>query len=105
EDQIAFGVADLGQDGLEPFFELAAVLRAREHRADVERPDALALQALGDVAGDDALSEAFDDRGLPDPGIADQHRIVLRAPREDLDDTADLLVSADDRVELPVLGE
>src|SRR5205823_5006374 len=33
------------------------------------------------------------------------HRIVLRAPREDLDDAADLLVAAYDRVELPVLGE
>ena len=55
---------------------------------------------LRNVAGDDPLGEALDDRGLADAGVADQHRVVLRAPREDLDDAADLLVAADDRVEL-----
>ena len=94
-----------GQDGLQPLLELAAVLRAGEQRADVERPDALALQALGDVAGDDPLREALDDRGLADSGVADQHRVVLRAAREHLDHAADLLVAADDRVELALLGE
>ena len=41
---------------------------------------------------------------LPVPGLADQHRVVLRAAREHLDDAADLLVAADDRVELALLG-
>ena len=59
---------------------------------------------LGDVAGDDALGEALDDGGLADAGLADQHGVVLRAAREDLDDAADLVVAADDRVELAVLG-
>jgi len=50
----------------------------------------------------------IDDRGLADAGLADQHRVVLRAAAEDLDDAADLLVAADDRVQLAVaraLGE
>ena len=105
EDQLAGRLLDLGEHGLEPLLELAAVLRAGEHGADVERPDALALQPLGDVAGDDPLREPLDDRGLADPGVADQDRVVLRAPREHLDHAADLLVAADDRVELAVLGE
>ena len=62
------------------------------------------LQPLGDVARDDALREPLDDRGLADAGLADQHRVVLRAAREDLDHAADLLVAADHRVELPGLG-
>ena len=37
---------------------------------------------------------------LPTPGLADQHRVVLGAAAEHLDDPADLLVAADDRVEL-----
>ena len=94
-----------GQHRLQPLLELAAVLRAREQRADVERPDALALQPLRHVAGDDPLREPFDDRGLADAGVADQHRVVLRAAREDLDHAADLLVAADHRVELALLGE
>ena len=105
EDDLARRLLDLGQDGLEPLLELAAVLRAGEERADVERPDPLALQALGNVAGDDALGEALGDRGLPHAGVADQHRVVLRPAREHLDHAADLLVAPDDRVELPLLGQ
>ena len=60
----------------------------------------LFFEALGHVAADDALRETFDDRGLADAGFADQHRVVLGAAREHLDDAADLFVAADDRVEL-----
>ena len=105
EDDLAGGVLDLGEDGLEPLLELAAVLRAGQERADVERPHALALQALGNVARDDALREPFCDRGLAHPGLADEDRVVLGATREDLHDAADLLVAADDRIELAGLGE
>ena len=62
--------------------------------------DAAVAQRLGHVAGDDALGEALDDRGLADAGLADQDRVVLGAAREHLDHAADLLVAADDRVEL-----
>ena len=105
EDDVAGRVLDLREDGLQPLLELAAVLRAREQRADVERPHALALQPLGDVARDDPLREPLDDRGLAHTGLADQHRVVLRASRENLDHATDLLVAPDDRVELPGLGE
>ncbi len=52
--------------------------------------------------------EPFDDRGLADAGLADEHRVVLRAARQHLDDAADLLVAADHRIELALarqLGE
>ena len=64
----------------------------------------LVLQALGDVALDDAACEALDDRGLADARLADEHRVVLRAARQHLDDAADLVVAADDRVELALTG-
>ena len=99
-DDLAVGVGDLLEDGLEPLLELAAVLRARDHRADVERDQPLVAQALGHVALDDAAGEPLDDRGLADAGLADEHRVVLRAARQHLDDAADLLVAPDDRVEL-----
>ena len=44
--------------------------------------------------------EPFDDRGLADAGLADEHRIVLRAARQHLDDAANLFVASDDRIEL-----
>ena len=93
---------DLLEHGLQALLELAAVLRAGEQRADVERDDAAVAQRLRDVAGDDPLGEALDDRGLADAGLADEHGVVLRAAAEDLDDAADLLVAADDRIEQAV---
>ena len=104
EDDLALGVRDLREDGLQPLLELAPVLRAREQRADVERPDPLALEAFGHVAGDDPLCEALGDCGLADARLADQDRVVLRPAREHLDDAADLLVASDHRIELPGLG-
>ena len=99
-DDLALGVGDLLQHGLEPLLELAAVLRAGDHGAEVERDQPLVLQRGGHVAVDDPLGESLDDRGLADAGLADQHRVVLRAAREHLDRAADLLVPADHRVEL-----
>ena len=52
--------------------------------------------------------ESLGDRGLAHARLADEHRVVLRAPREHLDDAADLVVATDHRVELAlarVLGE
>ena len=96
---------DLLEHGLEPLLELAAVLRAGQQRAEVERPDAPALEALGHVAGDDALGEALDDRRLADAGLADQHRVVLGAAREHLHRAAHLVVAPDHGVELAALGD
>ena len=98
-------VGDLLEHRLEPVLELAAVLGTRDQRADVERDHAAVAQRVGDVAGDDALGEALDDRGLADAGLADQDGVVLGAPREHLDHAADLVIAPDDRVELALLGQ
>ncbi len=60
------------------------------------------LSAVGHVAIGDAQRQAFGDGGLADAGLADQHRIVLGAPGEDLDGAPDFLVAADHRVQLAV---
>ena len=107
-DHLSVAVDDLLEDGLHAVLELTAVLRAGDHRPDVECDEALVAQALGHVALDDAARQALGDGGLADARLADEHRVVLRAAREHLDDAADLLVAPDDRVELPaarVLGE
>jgi hypothetical protein len=59
---------DLLEHGLEALLELAAVLRAGDHRAEVERDERLSLQRLGHVAGDDALREPSTIAVLPTPG-------------------------------------
>ena len=100
QDDPAVRVLDLLQDGLQALLELAAELRAGDERAQVERDDALVLERLGHVAADDALRQALDDGRLADAGLADEDRVVLGPARQDLHDPADLVVAADDRVEL-----
>ena len=99
QDDLAARLGDLLQHGLQALLELAAVLGAGEQGADVERDHAAVDERLGDVVGHDPLGEALDDRGLADAGLADQHRVVLGAPGEDLDHAADLVVAPDHRVE------
>ena len=77
QDDLALGVLDLLEDGLEPLLELAAELGAGDERAEVERDDALVLERLGHVAAHDALGEALDDGRLADARLADEHRVVL----------------------------
>ena len=93
------------EDGLQPVLELAAVLGAGDERPEVEGDHALVLERLRDVALDDALGEALDDRGLADARLADEHGVVLGAAGEDLDDAAHLVVAADHGVELALAGE
>src|SRR5699024_6959106 len=99
-DDLAIGVLDLLEHGLEPFLELAAVLRPGDHGRQVEADERLVPQGFGHVSGDDPLGEAFDDGGLADAGITDEDRVVLRSAGEHLHDAAHLLVTADHRVEL-----
>ena len=100
EQHRVVGVAELLDDLLESLLELAAVLGPRHERADVERQDALVEQRLGHVARDDPMGQALGDRGLADAGLPDQGGVVLRPARQDLDDPLDLLLTADDRIEL-----
>ena len=103
-DDLPVGLLDVGQDGLEPLLELAAVLRAGHHRAEVERDQPLVPQRLGHVTGHDPLGQPLDDGGLADAGLADEHRVVLGPAGQHLHHPADLGVPADDRVELAVAG-
>jgi hypothetical protein len=72
--------------------------RRRGHPCPGDHPPV--AKAFGDVAARDSLGEPLDDRGLSDAGLADQHRIVLGAARQDLDRPPDLVVAPDHRVEL-----
>ncbi len=93
---------DLVEHGLQPLFELAAIFRAGDQRAEVERQQLLVLEALRHVAIDDAEREALGDGGLADAGLADQDGVVLGAAGQHLDGAADFLVAADHRIELAV---
>jgi hypothetical protein len=78
QDDVA-PLLDLLHHLLEALLELAAVLRARDERSEVERVDLLPLQELRHLACGDPLCEPFDDGRLADARLADQNRVVLLA--------------------------
>src|SRR5262249_28817532 len=104
QDDVA-ALGDLLHHLLEALLELTAVLRAGDERSKVERVDLLALEDVGDLVAADARGESLDDGRLADARLADQHRVVLRAARQDLHHALDLGLAADDGVELPLGGE
>ena len=105
EDDLAVGLLDFLEYVLEALLELAAVLGARDKGAQVERDQLLVLEGLGNVALGHAQGQAFGNSGLAHAGLADQNRIIFRTARQDLNDALDLLVAADDRVELVLAGQ
>ena len=69
----------------QPLLEIAAVARAGEQRAHVEREHGGRRQHFRHLAVDDALGEPFRDRGLADAGLAHEQRIVLLPAAQHLD--------------------
>ena len=99
ENDLALRFGDFFQDGFEAIFEFTAEFCPGNQGGQIQRDNELGLEHVGNVAGDDALGEAFDDGGFAHAGFADEHRIIFGAAREDLHDAADFLVAADDRIE------
>ena len=87
---------------LQPLLEIAAIAGAGEQRAHVEREHRRRRQYLRNLAVDDALGQAFGDRGLADAGFADEQRVVLLPAAQHLDGAVDLGISPDHRIDLAV---
>ncbi|KWT85240.1 hypothetical protein APY03_4043 [Variovorax sp. WDL1] len=102
EDRVRLVLERL-EHALQALLEVAAVLGAGQQRAHVERVHVGLGQDLRHVALRDAPGQALGDRGLADAGLADQQRVVLAAAAQDLDHALDLVLAADQRIDLAVL--
>ena len=105
QDDLALGLLYLLEHGLQAVLELAAVLGAGDQRAHVELDEITVAQRARHVAGHDTLGDALDDGRLTDARLTDEHGVVLGAAGQDLNGAADLVSTADDRVELAGAGE
>ncbi len=103
-DRLALVLRQLLEHTLEPLFEFTPVLGARQQRSHIEHQHTLALQRLRDLFIDNALGEAFHNGGFTNTGLPDQHRVVLGTPLQDLDAAPDLIVAANNGIELALLG-
>ncbi len=105
QDDPPLGLRDLLENGFESIFELAPELGSRDQGAHVQRHQLAVLQALGNVARDDPLGQALGDGRLAHARFADQDRVVLGSPAQNLNHPANLRVAADDRVHLALAGQ
>jgi hypothetical protein len=104
QDDVAPG-ADLLQHLLEALLEVAPVAGPGDQGTEVQRVELLAAQGLGHVVGHDLLGQALHDGGLAHTGLADEDRVVLGAPGQDLHDPLDLTRAADDGIDLLLPGQ
>ena len=102
EDCVAH-LAHIIQQALDAAFKLSAELGTRHQRGHIEQVQLLALQHSRDVAVGQPLCNALGDGGLADTRLTDQAGIIFSAAVENLDDALDLLVPADDPIDLAVL--
>ena len=99
EQEHVAGGTRLGDERAETLLVLAAIRRAGEQRDGVEREQAQVAHGDGHGTRRDALRQTLRDRRLADAGRADERRIVLALPQEDVDRAGDLLVATADHLE------
>ncbi len=63
------------------------------------------LEPFGHVAAHDALRQTLHNGRLAHARLADEHRVVLGAPRQYLYDAPDFFVASDHRIQLPLRGQ
>ena len=105
EDDRILGLAQFVDQLLHALLELAAELRARHERRDIEREERLVGDGVGHLAARHAQRQPLDDGAFAHAGFADQDRVVLLAARKDLHHALDLLLAAHDRVDLALAGQ
>ena len=95
---------DIIHNALETLFEFSAVLRSRDERRHGKRDDTLVFEQERHLAVRDALGKPLSNGGLANTCLTEEDGIVLRAPRENLDDTVDLRTAADDGIKPSAAG-
>ena len=105
ENHLPFSALDFLHHILHPLFEFASILGASYHEPEVQGEKLFTLERFGDFAGCHARGEPFGDCRLPHSRLADEHRVVLGATCKNLNHSINLLVAADDWIELVLGGE
>ena len=100
ENNGILGIFNFLENALHTFFEFTAVFAARNKRTNVEREKTALSQVGRNIGIDNTASETFDNGGLTHTGLTDKHGVVLCASTENANDATDLLLTANDRIDL-----
>src|SRR5947209_1696325 len=91
---------DFVNDAAKALLEFAFHAGAGLQQTDIQGAHANIFERGRNIAGQDAMDEALDDGGFADAGLAGEDGIILAATHEDIDALADLLVAADDGIDI-----
>ena len=105
EEDVILGFLQLSNNLLHAVLKLTAILGTSYQTCQVKRPNLLSAQDVRDVAGCNELSQALNNGGLTNAGIAQDKWVVLLAAGKNLHDTLNLAVTTDDRVKLFICGK
>ena len=103
EDDISIGL-HLVHQALDAALKLAPELGARHQGGQVQQLDLLVAQLGRDLPPGDAQGQALGHGGFAHAGLADEAGVVLGPAGKDLHHPLDLLLPADDVVQLAVSG-
>ena len=104
EDYIAFGLGYLLYNALQAFLELAFIFRAGQQRTHIERINLFVLQIVGHVAAYNSSGQSFDDSCFSGSGFANQYGIILGSARQNLQNSSNLFIAPNHRVEFAGAG-
>ena len=90
---------DFLDDLFQALLEIAAIPRAGEQRAHIEREDGRARENFRHFAKNDLSRQPLGDGGLANAGIADQQRVVFLAPAQHLDCAENFGLSPDQGID------
>ena len=105
QHDVAVRMPHLVQHVLQTLLKLATELRARHQRPHIQRMNTRLAQPLRHVSRDDSLRQPLSDGRLANARLADDHRIVLGAARQDLHHALNLHLPTDNRIQLAILGQ
>ena len=89
---------------LQTLFKFTLILGAGNQRAHIQGVDLFGFQVFGHLPVHDVLGNALGDGRLAHARLAHQDRVVLGAAGQDLQHTANLVVTADYRIQFALCG-
>ena len=92
------------QDSLDTLLVFSFVLCTCHEGTHIQAEEP-ADKRCGDISACDSLSEPLRNSRLSYSRFTDQHRIVFGPPTQNPDDASNLVIAADDRVELALLSQ
>ena len=97
-------LADFAHGVFQPLLEFAPVFGPRQHAGQIQRNHPLVPKYFGNVSLDNQLGQTFHNGAFAHAGLADEHGVILGAPRKNLHNALDFPAAADDGIQFPRPG-